>query len=313
MKIIVLDGCVENPGDLSWEPLASLGELTVYDYTAPADILARIGDAPVILTNKTPITAATMDACPALKYVGVLATGFNVVDVAAARARGIVVTNVPSYGTQAVAQFVMAQLLEICHRIGHHNQVVQQGKWSACRDFAFWDYPLMELAGKTMGIVGYGRIGRATAELARAFGMKVLAYSRHGEGEPFVSLDELYARSDIVSLHCPQTPENLGMIDRAAIAKMKDGVIILNTARGGLINEKDLREALLSGKVYAAASDVVTVEPIPADSPLLGLDNMIITPHIAWAAKDARQRLMDTAVENVQQFLAGTPVNNVAG
>ncbi len=312
MKIIVLDGCVENPGDLSWEPLAALGELTVHDYTAPADIIARIGDAPVILTNKTPITREVMDACPQLRYVGVLATGFNVVDVAAAKERGIVVTNVPSYGTQAVAQFVMALLLEICHRVGHHNAAVQQGRWTAGRDFAFWDYPLMELAGKTIGIVGYGRIGQATAELAKAFGMEVLAYSRRGEGAPYVSLDELYARSDIVSLHCPLTPENAGMIDRAAIAKMKDGVILINTARGGLINEQDLREALLSGKVYAAASDVVTVEPIPADSPLLGLDNMLITPHIAWASKEARQRLMDTAVDNVRQFLLGTPVNNVA-
>lgn len=312
MKIIVLDGCVENPGDLSWEPLAALGDLTVHDYTAPEEILSRIGDAPIILTNKTPITAATLAACPNLRYVGVLATGFNVVDVAAAKERGVVVANVPTYGTQAVAQFVMAQLLEICHRIGHHSKAVQEGKWAACRDFAFWDYPLIELAGKTMGIVGYGRIGQATAELARAFGMKVLAYSRHGQGEPYVSLDELYARSDVVSLHCPQTPENVGMIDSAAIAKMKDGVILLNTARGGLINEKDLREALLSGKVYAAASDVVSAEPIKADNPLLGLDNMIITPHIAWAARDARQRLMDTAVDNVRQFLAGAPVNNVA-
>ncbi len=312
MKIIVLDGCVENPGDLSWEPLAALGELTVHDYTAPQDICARIGDAPIILTNKTSITAQTMDVCPNLRYVGVLATGFNVVDVAAAKARGIVVTNVPSYGTQAVAQFVMAQLLEICHRIGHHNDAVQQGRWTAGRDFSFWDYPLMELAGKTIGIVGYGRIGKATAELAKAFGMNVLAYSRHGEGDPCVSLDELYARSDIVSLHCPLTADNIGMIDSAAIAKMKDGVILINTARGGLINEADLREALLSGKVYAAASDVVATEPIPVDSPLLGLDNMLITPHIAWASREARQRLMDTAVDNVRQFLAGTPVNNVA-
>ena len=312
MQIIILDGYVENPGDLSWEPLAALGELTVHEYTAPAEIVECIGDAPVILTNKTPITAATMDACPNLKYIGVLATGYNIVDTAAAKARGIVVTNVPSYSTQAVAQFAMAQLLEICHRIGHHNGAVQQGRWTACRDFAFWDYPLMELAGKTIGIVGYGSIGKATGELAKAFGMKVLAYSRHGSGDPYVPLDELYARSDVVSLHCPLTAENAGMIDKAAIAKMKDGVILLNTARGGLINEADLREALQSGKVYAAASDVVSTEPIKADNPLLGLDNMIITPHIAWASFEARQRLMDIAVNNVRQYLAGTPVNNVA-
>lgn len=253
-----------------------------------------------------------MDACPNLRYIGVLATGFNVIDIAAAKEKGIVVANVPSYGTQAVAQFVMAQLLEICHRIGHHNDAVQQGRWTACRDFSFWDYPLMELAGKTFGIVGYGRIGQATAELARAFGMNVIYYSRHGSGEGYVPLDELYARSDIVSLHCPQTPENVGMIDKTALAKMKDGVILLNTARGGLINEADLRDALLSGKVYAAASDVVSTEPIRADNPLLGLDNMIITPHIAWASHEARQRLMDTAVENVRNFLNGTPSNNVA-
>ena len=312
MKITILDGAVENPGDLSWEALAALGDLTVYDYTAPEEILPRIGDAPIILTNKTLITRQTMDECPNLRYIGVLATGFNVIDIAAAKEKGIVVANVPSYGTQAVAQFVMAQLLEICHRIGHHNDAVQQGRWTACRDFSFWDYPLMELAGKTFGIVGYGRIGQATAELARAFGINVIYYSRHGSGEGYVPLDELYARSDIVSLHCPQTPENVGMIDKTALAKMKDGVILLNTARGGLINEADLRDALLSGKVYAAASDVVSTEPIRADNPLLGLDNMIITPHIAWASHEARQRLMDTAVENVRNFLNGTPSNNVA-
>lgn len=221
MKITILDGAVENPGDLSWEALAALGDLTVYDYTAPEEILPRIGDAPIILTNKTPITRQTMDECPNLRYIGVLATGFNVIDIAAAKEKGIVVANVPSYGTQAVAQFVMAQLLEICHRIGHHNDAVQQGRWTACRDFSFWDYPLMELSGKTFGIVGYGRIGQATAELARAFGMNVIYYSRHGSGEGYVPLDELYARSDIVSLHCPQTPENVGMIDKTALAKMK--------------------------------------------------------------------------------------------
>lgn len=313
MKIVVLDGYVENPGDLSWEPLAALGELTVHEFSAPEEVVERIGDAPVILTNKTLITKEIFDACPQVKYVGVLATGYNVVDIATAKERGIVVTNVPGYSTQAVAQFAMALLLEICHRVGHHNSAVQSGRWTAGRDFSFWDYPLMELAGKTLGIVGYGSIGKATGEVAKAFGMKVLAYSRHGQGDPYVPLDELYARSDVVSLHCPLTPENAGMIDKDAIAKMKDGVILLNTARGGLINEADLREALLSGKVYAAASDVVSTEPIKADNPLLGLDNMIITPHIAWASREARQRLMDIAVDNVRQFLAGTPVNNVAG
>lgn len=312
MKMVILDGFVANPGDLSWAPLAALGELTVHEYTAPGDVVARIGDAPVIFTNKTVITREIMDACPQLKYIGVLATGFNVIDIAAAREKGVVVTNVPAYSTQAVAQFTMALLLEICHHVGKHNDAVQQGRWTAGRDFAFWDYPLIELAGKTIGIVGYGRIGQATAKAAQALGMKVLAYSRHGQGEPYVPLDELYARSDIVSLHCPLTAENTGMINREAIAKMKDGVILINTARGGLINEPDLRQALLSGKVYAAAADVATVEPIPAACPLLGLDNMFFTPHIAWACFETRQRLLDIVTENLRQFLAGTPVNNVA-
>ncbi len=311
-KIIVLDGAVENPGDLSWEPLAALGELTVYDYTAPKDVTARIGDAALILTNKTVITADIMAACPKLRYIGVLATGYNVVDIAEAKKRGIVVTNVPAYSTDTVAQFTMALLLEIALHVGHHSRVVHGGKWSACRDFAFWDYPLMELKGKTFGIVGYGSIGKAVAKLARAFGMKVLAYSRHGAEDYHTDLDELYAKSDIVSLHCPLTAENAGMINASTIAKMKDGVILLNTARGGLINEADLRAALLSGKVYAAASDVVSAEPIPADNPLLGVPNMIITPHIAWAALEARQRLMDVATDNVRQYLAGNTQNNVA-
>ncbi len=311
-KIIVLDGAVENPGDLSWEPLAALGELTVYDYTAPQETIARIGDAPVILTNKTVISADVMAACPNLRYIGVLATGYNVVDIAEAKKRGIVVTNVPAYSTDTVAQFTMALLLEIALHVGHHSRVVHEGKWTACRDFAFWDYPLMELKGKTFGIVGYGSIGKAVAKVAQAFGMKVLAYSRHGAEEFHTELDELYAQSDIVSLHCPLTAENAGMINRDTIAKMKDGVILLNTARGGLINEADLRDALLSGTVYAAASDVVSTEPIKADNPLLGLPNMIITPHIAWAALEARQRLMDVATDNVRQYLAGNVQNNVA-
>ena len=310
-KIVILDGGVANPGDLSWEPLAALGELTVYDYTAPQDVIARIGDAPVILTNKTVISAEVMAACPNLRYIGVLATGYNVVDIQEAKKRGIIVTNVPAYSTPTVAQFTMALLLEICLHVGHHSRVVHEGKWSACRDFAFWDYPLMELQGKTMGIVGYGSIGKEVAKVAQAFGMKVLAYSRHGAEDFHTELDELYAQADIVSLHCPLTAENTGMINAATIAKMKDGVIILNTARGGLINEGDLREALLSGKVYAAASDVTCREPINADSPLLGLPNMIITPHIAWAATEARQRLLSVAIDNVRQYLAGNVQNNV--
>ncbi|MBQ7138245.1 MAG: D-2-hydroxyacid dehydrogenase [Clostridia bacterium] len=310
-KIVILDGFVANPGDLSWEPLAELGELTVHEYTAPQDVVARIGDAPIILTNKTVISAEVMADCPNLRYIGVLATGYNVVDIAEAKKRGIVVTNVPAYSTPTVAQFTMALLLEIALHVGHHSRVVHEGKWSACRDFAFWDYPLMELQGKTFGIVGYGSIGKEVARVAQAFGMKVLAYSRHGAEEFHTELDELYAKSDIVSLHCPLTAENTGMINKGTIAKMKDGVIILNTARGGLINEADLREALVSGKVYAAASDVTCREPINADSPLLGLPNMIITPHIAWAATEARQRLLSVAIDNVRQYLAGNVQNYV--
>ena len=311
-KIIILDGGVANPGDLSWDDLAALGDLTVYDYTAPEDVIPRIGDASIILTNKTVISANVISACPNLRYIGVLATGYNVIDIAEAKKRGIIVANVPAYSTPTVAQLTMALLLEIALHVGHHSRVVHEGKWSACRDFAFWDYPLMELAGKTFGIVGYGSIGKAVAKLAQAFGMNVLAYSRHGAEEFHTELNELYAKADIVSLHCPLTAENTGMINKETIAKMKDGVIILNTARGGLINEADLREALLSGKVYAAASDVTCKEPINADSPLLGLENMIITPHIAWAATEARQRLLSVAIDNVRQYLAGNVQNNVA-
>ena len=312
MKIVILDGYTENPGDLSWEGLEKLGELTVYEHTQPQDILSRIADAEVVLTNKTPISAQTIDAKPNLKYIGLLATGFNVVDIDAAKRRGIVVANIPTYGTTAVAQYVFALLLEICHHVGHHNQAVQEGRWTACRDFCFWDYPLIELAGKTMGIIGYGRIGRATAQIARAFGMKVVAYDAFATGEELVSLDELLSQSDVISLHCPLTRENTGLINRDTLAKMKDGAIIINTARGPLINEPDLREALLSGKVLGAALDVVAVEPMQSDNVPLGLDNCLITPHIAWAPKESRQRLMDVAVENVAAFLAGQPINNVA-
>ena len=317
MKIVILDGYTENPGDLSWNGFEALGEVTVYDRTPFADgsgeIVRRAKGVDILIVNKTPLSAETLaKLAPELRYIGVLATGYNVVDTAAAKAQGVPVCNIPTYGTAAVAQFVMALLLELCHYVGDHSRSVKEGGWSSCPDFCYWNTPLIELAGKTFGIVGYGRIGQVTAELARAFGMNVIYYSRHGSGEGYVPLDELYARSDIVSLHCPQTPENVGMIDKTALAKMKDGVILLNTARGGLINEADLRDALLSGKVYAAASDVVSTEPIRADNPLLGLDNMIITPHIAWASHEARQRLMDTAVENVRNFLNGTPSNKVA-
>ena len=311
MKIVILDGYTENPGDLSWEGFEQLGDLTVYEHTKPEEIVARIGDAEMVITNKTPLTAETFAACPQVRYVGVLATGYNVVDVSAAKARGVVVTNIPTYGTQAVAQYVFALLLELCHRVGHHRDQVQQGRWTSGRDFCFWDYPLTELAGKTMGIVGYGRIGQATAHIARAFGMRVIACaSRPAEG--LCTLEEVLKQSDVISLHCPLTAHNAGMINRESIARMKDGVFIINTARGQLIDEQALREALLSGKVAAAAVDVVSVEPIRRDNPLLGLANCLITPHIAWAPKESRQRLMDVAVENAAAFLQGQVKNNVA-
>ena len=311
MKIVILDGYTENPGDLKWDGFDAMGELTVYDRTLPGEILSRIGDAEIVYTNKTPLTKETIDAAPNLKYIGVLATGYNVVDVSAAKACGIPVTNIPTYGTAAVAQYVFALVLEICHHVGHHADAVQKGRWSDCPDFCFWDYPLIELSGKTMGIVGYGRIGQATARIARALGMNVIAYDAFIKAPEIVELDELYGRSDVISLHCPLFPDTQGMINRDAIAKMKPGVILINTSRGPLIVEQDLREALLSGKVFAAASDVVSTEPIKKDNPILGLPNMIITPHIAWAPKESRQRLMDIAVENLRAFAAGKPVNVV--
>ena len=312
MKIVILDGYTENPGDLSWEGLKNLGALTVYPYTAPNEIISRIGNAEIVLTNKTPLTVETFSACPSIRYIGVLATGFNVVDIEAARKRGIVVANVPTYGTTAVAQYVFALLLEICHHVGHHNEAVQKGRWTCGRDFCFWDYPLIELTGKTFGIIGYGRIGRATANIARAFGMNVIAYDAFIKDDNILSLDEVLKHSDIISLHCPLTKESTGIINRKTISQMKNGVILINTSRGPLINEVDLREALLSGKVQGAAVDVVSTEPIRSDNPLLGLESCLITPHIAWAPKESRQRLMDVAIDNVKAFLSGNPINNVA-
>lgn len=312
MKIVILDGYTENPGDLSWEGLENLGALTVYPYTAPNEIISRIGNAEIVLTNKTPLTVETFAACPSIRYVGVLATGFNVVDIEAARKRGIVVANVPTYGTTAVAQYVFALLLEICHHVGHHNEAVQKGRWTCGRDFCFWDYPLIELTGKTFGIIGYGRIVRATANIARAFGMNVIAYDAFIKDDNILSLDEVLKHSDIISLHCPLTKESTGIINCKTISQMKNGVILINTSRGPLINEADLREALLSGKVQGAAVDVVSTEPIRSDNPLLGLESCLITPHIAWAPKESRQRLMDVAIDNVKAFLSGNPINNVA-
>ena len=318
MKIVILDGYTENPGDLSWSGFEALGELTVYDRTTDhSQIAERIGDAEAVYTNKTPISRETMEACPGLKYIGLLATGYNVVDVAAAKEMGIVVTNIPTYGTDAVSQYAIALLLELCHHIGAHSDCVKRGDWTSNADWCFWNYPLIELAGKTMGIIGFGRIGQGTARIAQALGMKVLAYDTYQnkdlESETFryTSLDELLKESDVISLHCPLFPETEGIINKENIAKMKDGVLIINDSRGPLIVEKDLRDALNSGKVAGAAVDVVSTEPIQMDNPLLEAKNCIITPHIAWAPKESRQRLMDIAVNNLKAYAEGTPVNVV--
>lgn len=318
MKIVVLDGYTENPGDLSWEGLEALGELTVYDRTTGEieETIKRIGDAQAVYTNKTPLPREVFEACPSIRFVGVLATGYNVIDIEAARERNIPVANVPSYGTDAVGQFAIGLLLEICHHIGHHNQVVHEGAWEKNPDWCFWDYPLIELAGKTMGVVGFGRIGQATGRIAKALGMRVIANDKY-ESESgraiaeYVDRDTLFRESDVISLHCPLFPDTEGLINKENIGKMKDGVIILNNSRGQLVVEQDLAEALNSGKVYAAGLDVVSTEPIKGDNPLLGAKNCIITPHISWAPKESRERLMEIAVGNLRAFLDGEPVNVV--
>ena len=315
MKIVILDGYTENPGDLSWAGFESLGELTVYDRTPYDDgeIIKRIGGAEAVITNKTPLNKKIIAACPGIKYIGVLATGYNIVDAAAAGARGIPVCNIPAYGTDAVAQFAIALLLEICCRVGHHSGAVKEGRWERSEDFCFWDYPLIELANKTMGVVGFGRIGRAVGRIAGALGMHVIAYDavqNSPDGE-YVGFDELLARSDVISLHCPLTEETKGMINKTSIAKMKDGVIIINNSRGPLITEQDLADALNCGKVYAAGVDVVSEEPIKGGNPLLTAKNCFITPHISWASKESRLRLMDIAVNNLKAFIGGGPVNRV--
>ena len=319
MKIVVLDGYTENPGDLSWGGLEALGEVTVYDRTSYAEsplIAERIGDAEIVVMNKTPISKETIDKCPNIRLIAVLATGYNVVDYNYAKEKGIPVVNVPTYGTASVSQYSIALLLEICHHIGHHSESVHAGNWASNADWCYWDYPLIELEGKTIGIIGFGRIGQAEGRIAKALGMKVLAYdvypndSGRAIGE-YVDLDTLLKSADVVSLHCNLTPENTGLINRASIAKMKDGAILINNARGQLIVEQDVADALNSGKLAAAGLDVVYTEPIRADNPLLKAKNCIITPHIAWAPIESRQRIMDITVENVKAFLNGTPQNVV--
>lgn len=317
MKIVSLDGQALNPGDLSWDCFEKYGEVTVYPRTATqAEVIERLQGVDVVLLNKVPITGEILDACPDIKLICVLATGYNVVDCAAARRRGIPVCNVPDYSTAAVSQFAFSLLLEICNAVGHHDRAVHAGKWSACPNFCFWDTPQMELAGKTMGVIGFGRIGRAVGRIARAFGMNVLAYnrSRCPEGEAigtYTDLDTLLAQSDVVSLHLPLSAENTKMVNESFLEKMKDGAILLNTARGGLVDESALAEALKTGKLRGAAVDVVSVEPIPADSPLLTAPNLIITPHMAWAPLEARARILDITMASIEGWLNGKPVNVV--
>ena len=316
MKIVILDGYTENPGDLSWEEFEKLGELKVYDRTPVEKTIDRIGDADIVLVNKAPVSRETLEACKNIKYIGVLATGYNIVDVEAAREKGILVSNIPSYGTDAVGQFAIALLLEICHHIGHHAQAVKEGRWENNDDWCFWDYPLIELAGKTMGIIGLGRIGRTTGKIAKALGMNVIAYDDYENDQgreiaEYVDLDVLLKDSDVICLHCPLFPSTQGIINKDTIAKMKDGVIIINNSRGPLIVEEDLADALNSGKVYAAGVDVVSSEPIKPDNPLLSAKNCIITPHISWAPKESRQRLMDIAADNLKAFIKGEPINIV--
>lgn len=316
MKMVILDGYTLNPGDLDWQAFKSLGECEIYDRTPVAQVIERARDAEIVVTNKTVLSRAVIAALPSLRYVGVLATGYNVVDIEAARERGIPVCNVPEYGTPNVAQAAFALLLELTNRTGHHAQTVREGRWTAATDFCYWDFPLVELHGLTLGIVGYGRIGQAVGRIGRAFGMKVLALdsnaARNGGAEAqFVDLDTLFCESDVVSLHCPLTPETKDLINVARLAQMKRTAFLINTARGGLVNEAALADALNHGRLTGAGLDVLSIEPPPADNPLLRAKNCIITPHIAWATRDDRARLMQVAADNLRAWLQGRPQNVV--
>jgi glycerate dehydrogenase len=315
MNIVVLDGFTLNPGDLSWEELKAIGPCAIYDRTLPAALAERAAAADILLTNKTELAGAAIQNLPSLKYIGVLATGTNVVDLAAARARGIPVTNVPAYGTKSVAQLTFALLLELAQHAGHHAQTVREGRWTRSADFCYWDFPLVELDGLTLGIVGLGRIGRAVADLGAAFGMKVLAAAHSVSGVlPFVRLvemDDLFRESDVVSLHCPLTPQTANLVNARRLSLMKPTAFLLNTSRGLLVDQAALADALNSGRIAGAALDVLATEPPPADNPLLTAPNCIITPHLAWATRAARSRLINIAVEKVRAFLQGTPINLV--
>ena len=317
MKIIVLDGYGLNPGDLNWNGFEELGELTVYDRTSPSELMERAAGAEVLVTNKTLITAENIEALPELKYIGVLATGYNVVDIDAARAHGIVVTNIPAYSTASVAQMVFAHILNITQRVGYYANENRQGRWTKNADFCYWDTPLLELEDKIMGVVGFGNIGQATARIAQAFGMTVYVYTSKPQfalpsGMKKVELDELFAESDVVSLHCPLTPDTKEMVNAERLGKMKTSAILINTGRGPLVNEQDLADALNEGKISAAGLDVLSVEPSVEGNPLLSARNCFITPHIAWATLEARTRLMEIAVQNLKSYLNGQTIHNVA-
>jgi len=317
MKIVVLDGYGMNPGDLSWDELKALGDCTIYDRTSAADVVARSKDADVILTNKVEINAEVIAALPELKYIGVTATGYNVVDVTAAKERGIVVTNTPAYSTISVAQMAFAHILNITQNVAHHSNEVKNGRWTNSEDFCFWDTPLTELSGLKLGIVGLGRTGMATARVAFGFGMSVCAYTSKSQLQlppeiKMMTKDEIFTECDIISLHCPLTEETRELVDAKRLASMKPTAILINTGRGSLINEQDLADALNKGVIYAAGLDVLSSEPPRADNPLLTAKNCFITPHIAWATKASRVRLMSIVVENIKAYSAGKPVNNVA-
>ena len=316
IRIVVLDGYTLNPGDNPWTAVASLGELVVYDRTPPAHIIERAIDADIILTNKTPLSAAALARLPRLRFVSVLATGFNIVDVAAAREHAIPVSNVPEYSTDSVAQYVVAVLLHFCHHVALHDQLIHEGQWQQ-RDFCFWESPLCELAGKRMGIIGFGRIGRRVGTVAHALGMEVLAHDVQPGSEPayqpfgWRSIEAIFAESDVVTLHCPQTRDNIGLVNRALLSRMKPSALLINAARGGLVHEQDLADALNQGVLAGAALDVLSAEPPPADHPLLHAKNCVLTPHFAWATREARHRMMAVTADNVTAFLQGRPQNVV--
>ena len=316
MKIVVLDGYTLNPGDLSWEGLQALGETEIHDYSAPDEIVPRAQGAELIMPNKAVISKEVIDQLPDLKYIGVQATGYNIIDIETAAERGIVVTNIPTYGTPSVAQMVFAHVLNLTQRVAHHDDTVKEGRWTSSRDFCYWDFPLLELMDLTMGIVGYGRIGQRTGEIASAFGMKLLVHDEYIKPEDhpnaeFASVEEVFKRSDVISLHCPLTPETEKLANAARLAMMKETAFLVNTSRGPLVDDQALADALNAGTIAGAGLDVLTVEPPPTDNPLMKAKNCYITPHIAWATRSARSRLLDTLVENAKAFIDGKPQNVV--